>query len=145
MQPHQRTFLIVLIALLVLGGAGLLITSDLGNRAIHGPDRQPASQSDVDLQPIQTAQALVPLAYGQDEQGLARDALRLADHEIDIAFTSALEEAAAKPVATSPEIRVILERISTTQKSVAEMDAEIARLTKLIASASENQKTVLSG
>ncbi len=143
MQSHQRTFLIVLIALLVLGGAGLLITSDSGNRAIHGPDRQAGPQSDVDLHPIQTAQALAPLA-GPDEQGLARDALRLADHEIDIAFTSALEEAAAQPIATSPEIRAILERIGATEKSVAEMDAEIARLTKLIASVSENQKTVLS-
>src|ERR1700675_222028 len=98
MRPRHRPFLLVLIALLVLGGAGLLITSDSGNRAIHGPDRPANLQSDVDLKPIQTAQALVPLAYGQDEQGLARDALRLADHEIDIAFTSALEEAAAKPV-----------------------------------------------
>src|SRR5713101_5347483 len=113
MQSHQRTFLIVLIALLVLGGAGLLITSDSGNRAIHGPDRQAGPQSDVDLHPIQTAQALAPLAGP-----------------------------AAQPIATSPEIRAILERIGATEKSVAEMDAEIARLTKLIASVSENQKSV---
>jgi small-conductance mechanosensitive channel len=144
MQPHQRTFLIVLIAFLVLACAGLLITSDSGNRAINGPDRQAGPQSEVDLQPIHTAQALAPLASGPDEQGLARDALRLADHEIDIAFTSALEEAAAQPHATSPEIRAILERIGTAKKSIAEMDAEIARLTKLVASASENQKTVIS-
>jgi small-conductance mechanosensitive channel len=145
MQIHQRTLLIVLIALLVLSGVGLLITSDSGNRAINGPDRLAGPQSEVDLQPIHTAQALAPLAFGLDEQGLARDALRLADHEIDIAFTSALEEAAAKPPATSPEIRAILERIGTAEKSVAEMDAEIMRLTKLIASARENQKTNLSG
>ena len=144
MQPHQRTFLIVLIALIVLAGAGLVITSDSGNRAIHGPDRQTDPQSDIDLQPIRTAQALVLFATGPSEQALARDALRLADHEIDIAFTSALEEAAAKPLATSPEIRAILARISAAEKNVAEMDAEIARLTKLVASASENQKAVLS-
>ena len=144
MQPHQRTFLIVLIALIVLAGTGLVITSDSGNRAIHGPDRQTDPQSDIDLQPIRTAQALVLFATGPSEQALARDALRLADHEIDIAFTSALEEAAAKPLATSPEIRAILARISAAEKNVAEMDAEIARLTKLVASASENQKAVLS-
>src|SRR5260370_31949844 len=112
MQPHQRTFVIVLVAFLVLACAGLLITSELGNRAIHGPDRQAGPQSDVDLHPIQTAQALAPLAAGPDEQGLARDALRLADHEIDIAFTSALEQAAAQPIATTPETRAILERIA---------------------------------
>src|ERR1700687_6209301 len=144
MQPRQRKFLIVLIALLVFAGAGLMITSDTGNRAIHGPDRQAAQQSDVDVRPIQTAQALAPLAFGPEEQDLGRDALRVADHEIDIAFTSALEEAAAKPVATSPEIRAILARIAPAEKSVAESDAEIARLTKLIAAASENQKTVLT-
>src|SRR3982074_3554075 len=144
MQPRQRKFLIVLIALLVFAGVGLMITSDTGNRAIHGPDRQAAQQSDVDVRPIQTAQALAPLAFGPEEQDLGRDALRVADHEIDIAFTSALEEAAAKPVATSPEIRAILARISAAEKNVAEMDAEIARLTKLVASASENQKAVLS-
>ena len=99
MQLHQRTFLIVLIALLVLSGVGLLITSDLGNRVINGPNRLEGPQSEVDLAPIHTAQALVPLASGPDEQGLARDALRLADHEIDIAFTSALEEAAEELLA----------------------------------------------
>jgi len=144
MQPHQRTFVIVLVAFLVLACAGLLITSELVNRAINGPDRQAGPQSEVDLRPIQTAQALAPLASGPDEQGLARDALRLADHEIDIAFTSALEEAAAKPPGTSAEIRAILERIGTVEKSIAEMDVEIVRLTKLVASASENQKTVIS-
>jgi small-conductance mechanosensitive channel len=44
----------------------------------------------VDLGPWQTAQALAPLAVTAEETEYARDAERLADHEVDQAFASAL-------------------------------------------------------
>ncbi|MGA7856377.1 MAG: mechanosensitive ion channel domain-containing protein [Terracidiphilus sp.] len=48
----------------------------------------------VDLGPWQTAQALAPLAVTAEETAYARDAERLADHEVDQAFASALRMAA---------------------------------------------------
>ncbi|HSU31310.1 MAG TPA: hypothetical protein VLJ11_08740 [Bryobacteraceae bacterium] len=53
----------------------------------------------VDVRPWQTAQALAFLAVTAEETQYARDAERLADHEVDQAFASALREAAAKPYA----------------------------------------------
>jgi small-conductance mechanosensitive channel len=44
----------------------------------------------VDQSPWQTAEALAPLAVSAEEHEFARDAERLADHEVDQAFASAL-------------------------------------------------------
>ncbi|HLY41184.1 MAG TPA: mechanosensitive ion channel domain-containing protein [Terracidiphilus sp.] len=46
----------------------------------------------VDLTPWQTAQALAPLAVTVEENEYARDAERLADHEVDQAFAAALRQ-----------------------------------------------------
>jgi hypothetical protein len=51
------------------------------------------AQSLVDQQPWQTAQELAPLAVSAEENEYAREAERLADHEVDQAFASALRQA----------------------------------------------------
>jgi small-conductance mechanosensitive channel len=50
----------------------------------------------VDQRPWQTIEALAPLAVSAEEQSLAREAERLADHEVDQAFAFALRQAAMK-------------------------------------------------
>ncbi|MGB7265991.1 MAG: mechanosensitive ion channel domain-containing protein [Terracidiphilus sp.] len=55
--------------------------------------RGAGAQSLVDLQPWQTAQALAPLAVSAEENEYAREAERLADHEVDQAFAAALRQA----------------------------------------------------
>ncbi len=50
----------------------------------------------VDLSSWQTAQALAPLAVTAEEAEFARDAERLADHDVDQAFASALRLASLK-------------------------------------------------
>lgn len=50
----------------------------------------------VDLGPWQTAEALAPLAVTAEETEYARNAERLADHEVDQAFASALRLASAQ-------------------------------------------------
>ena len=67
-------------AMALLGGKGR--TPSLG-----------AAQSLVDQQPWQTAQALAPLAVSAEENEYAREAERLADHEVDQAFAAALRQA----------------------------------------------------
>jgi hypothetical protein len=49
----------------------------------------------VDLRPWQTAEALAPLAVTSEEKEYAREAERLADHEVDQAFASAGQRAGA--------------------------------------------------
>src|ERR1700753_2373001 len=52
----------------------------------------------VDQRPWQTASALAALAQSAEEKELAREAERLADHEVDQAFSQSLRQASlAKP------------------------------------------------
>ena len=144
MKPNQRVLLIIVGVLLAGTGAGLVVTSDWGSRKVPLGRPQPrAAESPVDMHQMQTAMALVPLAASPEERDRARDALRMADHEVDFEFAAALYRAASQPVPSTPEIRAILERISKAEKSVADLDTEVARLTKLDAAAKGNQKHAL--
>jgi small-conductance mechanosensitive channel len=144
MKPNQRILLIVVAVLLAGTGAGLVLTSDWGSRAVPLGRPQPqAAETPVDMHEMQTAMGLAPLAATAEELDRARDALRMADHEVDFEFASALYQAASQPVPSTPEIRAIRERIATAEKSVAELESEVARLTKLVAAAKGNQKQAL--
>src|SRR6266566_9501884 len=98
MKPYQRILLIVLSLLLAVTGAGLVVTSDWGSRAVSLGKNQPGgAQSPVDMHQMQTAMALAPLAASMEEQERARDALRMADHEVDFEFAVALSQATSQP------------------------------------------------
>ncbi len=145
MRSHQRILFTVLAALLVCTGAGLFLTSEWGNRAVSlGKPASNAAPPPVDLTPFHNAQKLAMLAATPEEQDLGRDALRKADHEVDFAFAATLAEAGSQPIPSTPEIKAILDRISNGQQQAAEMDAEVARLTKLLASAKDDQKESLT-
>jgi small-conductance mechanosensitive channel len=144
MKPTQRILLIVVAGLLVVTGVGLVLTSDWGSRAVSLGRNQPhAAESPVDMHQMQTAMALAPLAATSDEQDRARDALRMADHEVDFEFAAALYQAASQNVPSTPAIRAILERIARAERSVAELQSEVDRLTKLEAAAKGSQKDAL--
>jgi small-conductance mechanosensitive channel len=145
MQSSQRAVLIILIALLVLTGAGLFVTTEWGARTVStGPSPSIAAQSPVDLGPFRSAQALSQLAATPEEQDLARDVLRKADHEVDFAFASALYDASSQHIPSTPEIKSILERISKGEQEDNELSAEVARLTKELAGAKDAQKESLT-
>ena len=62
-------------------------------RGKGGASNSAGEPSLVDLHPWQTAQALAPLAVSAEENEYAREAERLADHEVDQAFAAALRQA----------------------------------------------------
>jgi small-conductance mechanosensitive channel len=145
MRSHQRTLLVVLIVLLVCTGGGLFLTSEWGHRTVSiAKSPSEGVPPPVDLTPFHNAQKLAMLAATPEEQDLGRDALQKADHEVDFAFAAALAQAGSQPVPSTPEIKEIRDRISKAQQQVAEMDAEVARLTKLLASAKDSQKEDLT-
>jgi small-conductance mechanosensitive channel len=145
MQPHQRPFLFVLVVLLVLAGAGLVLTSDWGARVTPVATRAPSvAASPVDMSPLQTARALAPLAATPEEQALARDALRMADHEIDLAFAAALYQAASQPPPSDPKIRALQARMEAAQERMTDGDAEVAHLTQQLAAARASDRAALS-
>jgi small-conductance mechanosensitive channel len=77
----------ILVALVIVCTVFLWTTSGAMS-FLHGN-----TQSLVDLQPWQTAQTLAPLAVSAEEDEYAREAERLADHEVDQAFAAALRQA----------------------------------------------------
>jgi len=97
------------------------------------PIPKPASASqavNIDQSLLEAANRLAPLADSRDEQALAAQAERLADHELDLAFESALREAAAaKPPASGP-IQQLNVRIAQTKTRISADQDRIAKLTK---------------
>jgi small-conductance mechanosensitive channel len=85
----------------------------------------------VDQRLLQSARQMASTAETPDEQALAGEALRLADHELDQAFASALREAVATgaPVPNGP-LKALTDRITQLKKRVAMEQARIAKLTQ---------------
>jgi small-conductance mechanosensitive channel/predicted nucleic acid-binding protein len=98
----------------------------------------------VNLQQFRDAQALSQLATTPEEQDLARDVLRKADHEVDFAFAAALYAASSQPVPSTPEIKAILDRITKGEQEAAELSVNVSHLTQLLAHARENEKEDLT-
>ena len=145
MKPYQRILLIAFIGVIAVTVAGLVVTSDWETRKVATTTSKPGqTQSPVDLQQLQTAQALAPLAVTSEEQESARNALRYADHELDYEFAAALDRAASQTVHSTPEIQAIQARISKAQRSVANLSSDVARITKLLAGAPDKQKPALA-
>jgi small-conductance mechanosensitive channel len=85
----------------------------------------------VDLRPWQTAQALAPLAVTAEETSYARDAVRLADHEVEQAFDSALRQAsnAAQHRVLTGEALDLSQKVAKLQQLVAQDQALVDSFT----------------
>ena len=84
----------------------------------------------VDQRPWQTAQTLAAQAVTAEETDYARQAERLADHEVDQAFASALREANLKAEhrAFTGEALALSQRVKQLQQLVAQDQAQVDRL-----------------
>jgi small-conductance mechanosensitive channel len=85
----------------------------------------------VDLSPWQTAQSLAPLAVTAEEMEYARDAERLADHEVDQAFASALRQAnlQAQHRALTGDALALAQKVAQLEGLEKEDQAQVKRLT----------------
>jgi small-conductance mechanosensitive channel len=90
-----------------------------------------SQKSIVDTSPWQTAQALAPLARSQEEADLAVQAEQLADHEVDLAFASALRQANARVQsrALTGEALELSKKVEVLQQVVKDDQAQVDRLT----------------
>jgi small-conductance mechanosensitive channel len=102
------------------------------------PDRTPAvATTAIDRRLLDTARQLAPIAETQGEQELYRQATRLADHELDQAFASAVREAAARKPAPSAPLQQLNTRVAQAR---ARIDAGQARIAKLEKSAASDEQ-----
>jgi small-conductance mechanosensitive channel len=82
----------------------------------------------VDQRPWQTAATLAALAQSAEERKLARDAERLADHEVDQAFSQSLRQASLAQPKLSDKAQALQKRVNELQETVRNDEARIAAL-----------------
>ncbi|MEA3139671.1 MAG: hypothetical protein QOK23_1840 [Gammaproteobacteria bacterium] len=94
----------------------------------------------VDQSTYSTAQSLLQLALSPEEQALGQSALRISDHELDLAFTEALRDAEAHPPALNSGAAAIQGRITKSQALLAADEQRVNDLTAALAQAKADQK-----
>lgn len=82
----------------------------------------------VDQRPWQTAATLAELAQSAEEQEFAREAERLADHEVNQAFSQSLRQASLAVRSLTGPALVLQQRVTELQKTVADDRARVAAL-----------------
>jgi small-conductance mechanosensitive channel len=82
----------------------------------------------VDQRPWQTAATLAALAQSAEEKKLARDAERLADHEVDQAFSQSLRQASLAQPKLSDKALALQKRVNELQETVRNDESRIASL-----------------
>jgi len=138
MKNKQNPTLIALLALVLLSLAAVLVTRGWADyrarmRALRAQGHQ--STAYVDTRPLDTAQQIAQLAVTHTEHDYGQQALRLADHSVDLAFAAALQEAADNPAPLTAETHAIQARIQASQARVAADEDGIDQLNKQIAKA----------
>ncbi|HXP64172.1 MAG TPA: mechanosensitive ion channel domain-containing protein [Steroidobacteraceae bacterium] len=94
----------------------------------------------VDQTTYSTAQRLAQLAVSADEQNYGQSALRIADHELDLAFTEALRDIETHPPTLNSEAAAIQARITKSQVLLTGDQQRVADLTAALAQAKPDQK-----
>ena len=132
--------------------AGCLLASFLTRGAMdHLPflDGQggPGSSGLVDQRPWQTVSSLAAQAVSTEERGFAREAERLADHEVDQAFAMALRQAqmdmethalTGPALALQQKMNGLAEQVREDQAAVDGLTAQLAAATKSGSAAAES-------
>ena len=147
MSVLQRIAATTLALLLLVIGYGLWTTrappptaaatlATRTNATAHPSGAVPA----IDRDTLLTAQRLAHLASTPEELPLAQQAVQLADHELDLAFTAAMRHLEANPPPLSAEALVIQERLQGAQKALDADTADVKRLTAALAAAKDADK-----
>src|SRR3989475_5558165 len=97
----------------------------------------------VDQRPWQTAATLAALAQSAEEKKFARDAERLADHEVDQAFSQSLRQASLTQPKLSDKALALQKRVNELQETVRNDEARIAALSA--AAAAKSAGTISNG
>ncbi|HKV62355.1 MAG TPA: mechanosensitive ion channel domain-containing protein [Candidatus Acidoferrum sp.] len=119
MKTTQKIALVLLIVLLGAAAYGYFRTGQPAN-GIAKKAAMGSQTTLVDQSPMRIAQSLIRRADTPEEQALSKEAIRLADHEMDLAYESARRNAEAHPPVLSPgakDIQARLEKAQALQKA----------------------------
>jgi small-conductance mechanosensitive channel len=136
MKAHQWIVTLGLLALVLAAAVGLILTRQATeSTSATSQGRRPPI---VDEQPLKTARAMAPLATGWDEQRLSRQALKLADHAVDIAFSYEMRQATEHPAPPTPESKRLYAQANQGEAAVKADQDRIDQLQKQLASAKDD-------
>jgi small-conductance mechanosensitive channel len=96
----------------------------------------------VDVSPWQTAQALAPLAVTAEEKEHAQEAQRLADHEVDQAFASALRQATldSQHLTLTGDALELSKKVAQIQQLIAQDKDEVQTIAEQLKSPPKSGK-----
>jgi small-conductance mechanosensitive channel len=138
----EKILCAVLAALLVASGIAWWQTS-APTIAARKTSAAITSTDLVDQSTYATAQRLAQLAIAAEEQAFGQTALRVADHELDLAFTEALRDIEAHPPALNSAAAAIQARIAKSQVLLTTDQQRVVDLTAAVAQAKPDQKDKL--
>jgi hypothetical protein len=130
---------IALLALLAAGGVAYFVTRDDGTSTLARRRRPPL----VDQSALDTARALSQRALTPEERHFARQAVRVADHTVDLAFADALIQATEQQPEQDPKFRDLYARRQRIQTRLADQEAQLKRLNALATGAKPTEKDAL--
>ena len=133
MKPRQRYAAIILFLLLCATVYALVRTRTAAPTLVspnttQGPNS--AQPELVDQSPLQTAQQFAKMATTAEEKPFAEEALSLGDHEMDLAFAAAVQDAQGHPPVLSARAKVIQAHL---QKAEDDLDSSKKRVDALTA------------
>jgi small-conductance mechanosensitive channel len=132
MKPVQKILAVVLLALLAASVYGLLRTGQPPGTPVAGQPAQGAAAAPgprVDQSHLLTAQRLAKMPTSPEEQPFAQEALRLADHQLDLAYAAAERDAEEHPPALSAQAKEIQTRLKSAEDDLDADNVVVARLT----------------
>jgi small-conductance mechanosensitive channel len=135
MNRAHKIAAVVSLAVVVLCLLGTFMTRGVMQHLpfLHGQaagwNAAPRSYGIVDQRPWQTAKTVAALAVSTEELDFAREAERLADHEVDQAFAQSLRQASAETRELTGEALTLQKRVTELQQTVKQDQAQVAALT----------------
>jgi small-conductance mechanosensitive channel len=143
MKTSTKIAAVALLVLLAATAYGLLHTGGTMVRVRSTTIGDVQARMAVDQTPLITAQRLAGLVSADNEQPFAQDALRIADHAVDLQFAQALRDVTEHPPALSAATAEIQAKLQAAEKALEVDDAQVAALTAEDAKARGDKKDAL--
>jgi small-conductance mechanosensitive channel len=143
MKSTEKAIFAGLTVLLVAALAAAILTRKWGNYHEHWRTLRSANANAaaiVDTRELDTAQQLSQLAVTHTERDYAEQALRIADHSVDVAFDAALRDAAENPPPLTPQTLDLTARIKAADAVLDVDQNRVADLQQQLAKASPAKK-----
>jgi small-conductance mechanosensitive channel len=142
MRRYEKATLMVLSVLTLSALLVVLLTRDWMNyrQRFQSSQRKSQRNSLVDTGPLDTAQALAPLAVTRHERDDAQEAMRLGDYSVDLAFSIATQDAEDNPAPMTAEMKALAARLKTAQDTAAADQSVVTGLQAQVAAAGPAEK-----